>query len=107
MQNVTPMSILIAAQQEQEEPAYFFLGGISGFVFYWLAFAVPFMVYGANTLFLLLYTWPFFLSLMPLSVLLGIVFSILLRGHVVFTLLLTGIVVLGLFWWVFSLLSGW
>lgn len=44
---------------------------------------------------------------MPVSVLIGIVFSMLLRGRLIFTLLLTGITVLCLFWLVFSLLTGW
>ena len=108
MQNVTP--ILIDAKQskqEKEEPSYSFLGGVSGFVFYWLAFALPFLVYGSNTLFFLLYTWPFFLALMPLSVLIGITLSMLLRGRLILTLLLTGAVVLCLFWLVFSFLTGW
>ncbi|WP_148874772.1 DUF3561 family protein [Serratia marcescens] len=108
MQNVTP--ILIDAKQskqEKEEPSYSFLGGVSGFVFYWLAFALPFLVYGSNTLFFLLYTWPFFLALMPLSVLIGITLSMLLRGRLILTLLLTGVVVLCLFWLVFSFLTGW
>ncbi len=105
MQNVTP--ILIDAKQskqEREEPSYSFLGGVSGFVFYWLAFALPFLVYGSNTLFFLLYTWPFFLALMPLSVLIGITLSMLLRGRLILTLLLTGTIVLCLFWLVFSFL---
>ncbi|ASM20064.1 DUF3561 family protein [Serratia marcescens] len=108
MQNVTP--ILIDAKQskqEREEPSYSFLGGVSGFVFYWLAFALPFLVYGSNTLFFLLYTWPFFLALMPLSVLIGITLSMLLRGRLILTLLLTGTIVLCLFWLVFSFLTGW
>ncbi|BEM26557.1 TPA: DUF3561 family protein [Serratia marcescens] len=108
MQNVTP--ILIDAKQskqEREEPSYSFLGGVSGFVFYWLAFALPFLVYGSNTLFFLLYTWPFFLALMPLSVLIGITLSMLLRGRLILTLLLTGAIVLCLFWLVFSFLTGW
>jgi hypothetical protein len=108
MQNVTP--ILIDAKQskqEREEPSYSFLGGVSGFVFYWLAFALPFLVYGSNTLFFLLYTWPFVLALMPLSVLIGITLSMLLRGRLILTLLLTGTIVLCLFWLVFSFLTGW
>lgn len=108
MQNVTP--ILIDAKQskqEREEPSYSFLGGVSGFVFYWLAFALPFLVYGSNTLFFLLYTWPFFLALMPLSVLIGITLSMLLRGRLILTLLLTGTIVLCPFWLVFSFLTGW
>ncbi|KFK92199.1 MULTISPECIES: DUF3561 family protein [unclassified Serratia (in: enterobacteria)] len=104
MHNASP--ILIDTQQ-QEEPSYSFLGGISGFVFYWLAFAVPFLIYGSNTLFFLLYTWPFFLALMPVSVLVGIAVSMLLRGKLFFTLLMTGAVVVCLFWLMFSFLSGW
>ncbi|CAI0951788.1 DUF3561 family protein [Serratia quinivorans] len=105
MQNVSP--ILIDTNQEKEEPSYSFLGGVCGFVFYWLAFAVPFVVYGSNTLFFLLYTWPFFLALMPVSVLIGITLSMLLRGRLILTLLLTGAIVLCLFWLVFSFLTGW
>lgn len=104
MQNVSP--VLIDSTLEKEEPSYSFLGGVCGFVFYWLAFAVPFLVYGSNTLFFLLYTWPFFLALMPVSVLIGITLSMLLRGRLL-TLLLTGVIVLCLFWLVFSFLTGW
>lgn len=68
---------------------------------------MPFLVYGSNTLFFLLYTWPFFLALMPLSVLIGITLSMLLRGRLILTLLLTGTIVLCLFWLVFSFLTGW
>ncbi|BEN09637.1 membrane protein [Serratia marcescens] len=108
MQNVTPILIdSKQSKQEREEPSYSFLGGVSGFVFYWLAFALPFLVYGSNTLFFLLYTWPFFLALMPLSVLIGITLSTLLRGRLILTLLLTGTIVLCLFWLVFSFLTGW
>lgn len=105
MQNVSP--VLIDSTSEKEEPSYSFLGGVCGFVFYWLAFAVPFLVYGSNTLFFLLYTWPFFLALMPVSVLIGITLSMLLRGRFLLTLLLTGALVLCLFWLVFSFLTGW
>ncbi|MHA7845419.1 DUF3561 family protein [Serratia sp. D1N4] len=105
MQNAPP--VLIDVQQQQEEPSYSFLGAASGFAFYWLAFAVPFLVYGSNTLFFLLYTWPFFLALMPVSVLVGIAISMLLRGKPFLTLLTTGVAVICLFWLVFSFLSGW
>lgn len=36
---------------DTEEPSYSMQGGFIGFVFYWLAFAIPFLVYGSNTLF--------------------------------------------------------
>ena len=107
MQNITPILIDSKQSKQEREPSYSFLGGVSGFVFYWLAFALPFLVYGSNTLFFLLYTWPFFLALMPLSVLIGITLSMLLRGRLILTLLLTGAIVLCLFWLVFSFLTGW
>lgn len=44
---------------------------------------------------------------MPVSVLIGITLSMLLRGRLILTLLLTGAVVLCLFWLVFSFLTGW
>ena len=93
--------------EEKEEPSYSLLGGCTGFVFFWLAFAIPFLVYGSNTLFFLLYTWPFFITLMPISVLIGIAFSMLFSGSLWKTLLLTGLLVMGMFWTVFSFLSGW
>lgn len=105
MQNVT--QIMNDEQQEEEEPSYSFSGGVTGFVFYWLAFAIPFFVYGPNTVFFLLYTWPFFLALMPVSVLIGIALGILSRGHLLFTIGGTGIAVVCLFWMLFSLLTGW
>jgi len=80
---------------------------VAGFACYWFALAIPFMLYGSNTLFFFLYTWPFFLALLPVSVLVGIIASVLLRGHLIWTLLLTVVVVIGLFWLLFTLLSGW
>ncbi|CCP06138.1 hypothetical protein BN440_1089 [Erwinia amylovora MR1] len=54
-----------------------------------------------------LYTWPFFLALLPVSVLAGIVISALLRGHVIWTALVTPLLTLSLFWLLFCLLSSW
>ncbi|MBV4368869.1 DUF3561 family protein [Erwinia sp. BNK-24-b] len=105
MHNVTPM--LARKDDNQEEPSWSFPGGVAGFACYWFALAIPFMLYGSNTLFFFLYTWPFFLALLPVSVLVGIVASVLLRGHLIWTLLLTVVVVIGLFWLLFTLLSGW
>lgn len=105
MLNIT--QITIDEQQEREEPSYSFLGGVTGFVFYWLAFAIPFVVYGPNTVFFLLYTWPFFLALMPVSVLIGITLSMLSRGNVLITVGGAGIAVVCLFWMLFSFLTGW
>jgi hypothetical protein len=92
---------------DNEDPSYSMQGGFIGFVFYWLAFAIPFLVYGSNTLFFLLYTWPFFLALMPVSVLIGIAFSMLFGGGWFTTSLASAVCVIGMFWTVFSFLSGW
>ncbi|PKE29317.1 hypothetical protein CWS43_18020 [Rahnella sp. AA] len=92
---------------DTEEPSYSMQGGFIGFVCYWLAFAIPFLVYGSNTLFFLLYTWPFFLALMPVSVLMGIAFSMFFRGGWFKTSVAGGICIIGMFWTVFSFLSGW
>ena len=62
---------------------------------------------GSNTLFFFLYTWPFFLALLPASVLIGIVFSQLLRGRLFWSAILTALAVVCLFWLLFSFLSGW
>ena len=105
MLNIT--QITIDEQREREEPSYSILGGVTGFVFYWLAFAIPFFVYGPNTVFFLLYTWPFFLALMPVSVLIGMTLSMLSRGNVLITVGGTGIAVVCLFWMLFSFLTGW
>src|SRR5471030_1602232 len=92
---------------DAEDPSYSMFGGTAGFIFYWLAFAIPFVMYGSNTLFFFLYTWPFFLALVPISVLIGIAFSMLFSGNWWQTLLASGVAVMGMFWTVFSFLSGW
>lgn len=106
MQNVTPM---LARKDERtpEEPRSSLPGGIIGFIFYWCALAIPFLLYGSNTLFFFLYTWPFFLALLPVSVLIGIILGIALRGNLLWTTLATAAVVICLFWLLFSFLSGW
>ncbi|AVF37093.1 DUF3561 family protein [Rahnella sikkimica] len=97
----------VTDSSDNEEPSYSMQGGFIGFVFYWLALAIPFLVYGSNTLFFLLYTWPFFLALMPVSVLIGIALSMFFRGNWFKTSVTSGICVISMFWTVFSFLSGW
>ncbi len=94
-------------QPEREESSYAFTGGVLGFCFYWLAFVIPFFVYGLNTPFFLLYTWPFFLALMPVSVLIGIAIHRLVSGRLWLSVILTGSLVVLLFWQVFLMLTGW
>jgi len=106
MQNITPM---LARKDERppDAPHSSLPGGIIGFVAYWCALAIPFLLYGSNTLFFFLYTWPFFLALLPVSVLMGIALNTLLRGQLLWTTLATVILVICLFWLMFAFLSGW
>ncbi|KJV27012.1 DUF3561 family protein [Pantoea sp. SM3] len=106
MQNVTPM---LARKDERtpDESRSSLPGGVIGFLSYWCALAIPFMLYGSNTLFFFLYTWPFFLALLPVSVLIGIVLSLMIRGRLFWSGVITAIVVVFLFWLLFSFLSGW
>lgn len=106
MRNVTPV---LARKNEcdQDDRGWSLPGGIIGFVCYWLSLAVPYLLYGSNTLFFLLYTWPFFLALLPLAVLIGIAWNLLLRGQWLWTLLATLSSVICCFWLLFLWLTGW
>ncbi|WP_456311122.1 DUF3561 family protein [Serratia proteamaculans] len=106
MQNVTPM-LAGKDEREREEPSWAIPGGAMGFVSWWVALAIPFLLYGSTTLFFFLYTWPFFLALLPVSVLVGIASTMLLREHFVWAALATVLLVIALFWLLFTLLTGW
>ena len=106
MHNVTPMPSRNDDKNQEPDPGWFLAGSI-GFIAWWLALALPFLLYGSNTLFFLLYTWPFFLALLPLCVLTGIALGSLLRGHLFLMLLLTIAVAILLFWLLFMLLISW
>ncbi|KHN56323.1 hypothetical protein OI70_12255 [Dickeya fangzhongdai] len=114
MQSVTPLpdSNTQADHDEEEDGSFVacspLVGALAGFCFYWLAFSLPFIVYGLNsTLLLMLYTWPFFLALMPLSVLIGMLFRVLLPNHVVWMMVCCAVSIPGVFWLVFLLITGW
>jgi len=72
-----------------EETAWSLPGAVIGFLSWLLALGMPFLIYGLNTLFFFLYTWPFFLALMPLSVVIGIAMYSLLNGKLVLSSLAT------------------
>ena len=78
-------------------------GAVVGFVSWLLALGIPFLIYGRNTLFFFLYTWPFFLALMPVAVVVGIALHSLMDGKlrysIVFTLVTVGIMFGALFMW--------
>lgn len=76
-----------------EEKAWSFPGAIIGFLSWLLALGMPFLLYGLNTLFFFLYTWPFFLALMPLSVVIGIAMYSLLNAKLLLSALATVLLV--------------
>ena len=86
-----------------DETTWSFPGAIIGFVSWLLALGIPFLIYGGNTLFFFLYTWPFFLALMPVAIVVGIALHSLMDGKlrysIVFTLVTVGIMFGALFMW--------
>jgi len=106
MQNATPL-LTRKKQRDRDEASWPLPGGVVGFTSWWVALVAMFIMYGSNTLFFFLYTWPFFLALLPVSVLSGIAISVLLRGQLFWTTLATVILVICLFWLLFNQLSGW
>lgn len=57
---------------EDEETTWSLPGAVVGFISWLFALAMPMLIYGSNTLFFFIYTWPFFLALMPVAVVVGI-----------------------------------
>lgn len=89
-----------------DEPTWSLPGAIVGFVAWLLALAIPFLLYGSNTLFFLLYTWPFFLALMPVSVVVGIALHSLLDGRLRYSCVATLLSVAAMFGLLFLWLVG-
>lgn len=73
-----------------------------GFISWLLALGIPFLMYGSNTLFFLLYT-ALFLALMPVAVVVGIALHSLLNGKLLYsacaTILTVGLMFGLLFLW--------
>ncbi|WP_165462753.1 DUF3561 family protein [Atlantibacter sp.] len=89
-----------------EENTWTFPGAIVGFFAWLLALGFPFLFYGSNTLFFFLYTWPFFLALMPVAVVIGIAMHSLLLGRLVISTVATLITVAVIFGTLFLWLMG-
>ncbi|SCB94363.1 DUF3561 family protein [Kosakonia oryziphila] len=89
-----------------DETTWSFPGAVVGFVAWLLALAIPFMIYGPNTLFFFLYTWPFFLALMPVSVVVGIALHSLLDGRLLYSIVATLLTVAAMFGVLFMWLLG-
>ena len=89
-----------------EETTWSFSGAVVGFAAWLLALAIPVLFYGSNTLFFFLYTWPFFLALLPVSVVIGIALHSLVNGRLLFSILTTLLTVAVLFGLLFLWLLG-
>lgn len=108
MRNST--NIVITPQAETslsaEETTWSLPGAFIGFLSWLLALGIPFLVYGPNTLFFFLYTWPFFLALMPVAVVVGIALHSLLRRRIFFSCIATILSVALMFGILFMWLMG-
>ena len=89
-----------------DETTWSLSGAFVGFVAWLMALGIPYLHYGNNTLFFFLYTWPFFLALMPVAVVIGVAFHSLVKGRLRYTIvttLATVAVLCGLlFMWIMS-----
>lgn len=89
-----------------DDTTWSFPGAIIGFVAWLLALGIPFLIYGGNTLFFFLYTWPFFLALMPVAVVVGIALHSLLNGKLLYSTVVTIVTVVLMFGLLFLWLMG-
>lgn len=89
-----------------DETTWSLPGAVVGFVAWLLALAIPFLIYGPNTLFFFLYTWPFFLALMPVSVVVGIALHSIVNGKLLYSIVLTALTVVAMFGALFMWLMG-
>ncbi|PDO84235.1 DUF3561 family protein [Kosakonia pseudosacchari] len=105
-QNITIPRSQSMTTTTDEATTWSFPGAVVGFVAWLLALGIPFMIYGSNTLFFFLYTWPFFLALMPVSVVVGIALHSLLDGKLLYSSVATLLTVIAMFGVLFMWLMG-
>lgn len=74
---------------DYDETTWSLSGAFIGFVAWLIALGLPYLHYGNNTLFFFLYTWPFFLALMPVAIVIGIAFHSLANGKIGYTIVTT------------------
>jgi len=90
MRNSSPVFISQAESSPAvEETTWSLPGAVIGFLSWLLALGMPFALYGLNTLFFFLYTWPFFLALMPLAIILGVAMHSILKGRIILSCMAT------------------
>lgn len=105
MRNTQNMSIARADPMtlDSEETIWSLFGAVVGFIAWLMALGVPILLYGSNSLLFFLYTWPFFLALLPVSVVIGVALHSLLHGRFPYSILAT----LGTVGLLFGLLFLW
>lgn len=81
--------------------------GMIGLLCWGMTLLLPFLSYGKNTFFFFLFTWPLFLALLPVAVLVGTIFGRLTQGKLLRTVLLTLLVVTATYWLLFCVIIGW
>ena len=91
---------------ETEETIWSLSGAAVGFAAWLMALGLPFLLYGRNTLLFFLYTWPFFLALLPVSVVVGVALHSLLNGRLPWSIVATMIAVTAMFGLLFLWLLG-
>ncbi|GGD25090.1 MAG TPA: DUF3561 domain-containing protein [Franconibacter helveticus] len=106
MRNGTNIIISQAQTPPAEETTWSWPGAVLGFISWLIALGPPFLVYGSNTLFFFLYTWPFFLALMPVAVVVGIALYSLLNGKLLYSSIATLLTVVLMFGLLFFWLMG-
>ena len=89
-----------------DETTWSLPGAAVGFVAWLLALGIPFLIYGPNTLFFFIYTWPFFLALLPVAIVAGIALHSLLKGLLLLSITCTLLVVGAMFGALFLWLLG-
>ncbi|EMH4163639.1 DUF3561 family protein [Pluralibacter gergoviae] len=108
MRNTQNMTIARSdsMMSDPEETIWSLSGAAVGFLAWLMALGIPFLLYGRNTLLFFLYTWPFFLALLPVAVVVGVALHSLLGGRLAWSISTTLIAVAAMFGLLFLWLLG-
>lgn len=91
---------------EVEDTTWSLPGAVVGFLSWLCALAIPMLIYGSNTLLFFIYTWPFFLALMPVAVVVGVALHSLFNGKLLYSTFITIATVVVIFGLLFLWLMG-
>ncbi|MBT0727981.1 DUF3561 domain-containing protein [Rosenbergiella australiborealis] len=102
-----PDPVINMPPHTKEWPSTLVAGGCFGIFAYCLSLLSPFVAFGSSVLFFFLYTWPFFLALLPVAIFLGMAVSVWQPQKLLVTFILTLVIVSGSFWVLFYMFVGW